>query len=462
MRLQDFISTKLYYPLLFPLISTPKNPVRWRIRGMAREIEALMRQPLGEIERHQAERIHELLVFAARHCEFYRTRFAGVGLTEERDLTVENLELVPVLTKQEVQQHFESLLASGVSRITWRQNSSGGSTGQTVVLMQDAAYREELDATTFVSDRMQGWDFGNRVALLWGGPNDTRTWGNAKVRILSYLSNRRLYDSFDMSAAKMGLYHHDLQRYQPDNIVAYAGSAYLFARFLLEQQLRPQYPRGSIITSAETLTDEMRTSIEQCFRVPVYNRYGSREVGCLASECSRRSGFHLQIDKIMEVLDLQTGRPVFDTPGRIIVTLLSNRALPLIRYDLGDVGVLTHKPCICGVNTPLLEKVLGRSSDFILAPSGRLIHGEYFTHVFYGRRTIKQFQFVQESRTHYVVRIVATGELTAGHLDDIRQEIMAVLGSNADVRFEFQEHIPPLPSGKFRFTISNVKLAWGA
>jgi phenylacetate-CoA ligase len=205
----------------------------------------------------------------------------------------------------------------------------------------------------------------------------------------------------------------------------------------------------------------MRSTIEQCFRVPVYNRYGSREVGCVASECSRRSGLHLHIDKIIEVLDLETGRPVFDTPGRIVVTLLSNRALPLIRYDLGDIGILTHKRCSCGVNTPVLEKVLGRSSDFILTPSGRLIHGEYFTHIFYGRRNIKQFQFVQESRIRYAVRIVANGELAVAELGDIRQEILAVLGSNADVRFEFQEHIPPLSSGKFRFTVSNVKLPLG-
>jgi phenylacetate-CoA ligase len=457
MRLQDFISTKLYYPLLFALISTPKNPVRWRVRRMAREMERLMRQPLAEIKYCQAKRVHELLVYAARHCEFYRTRFAGVGLTEERDLTVENLELVPVLTKEDVQQHFKSLLARDVSRITWRQNSSGGSTGKTVVLMQDAAYREEGDATTFVSDRMQGWDYGNRVALLWGGPNETRAWRNTKVRILSYLSNCRLYDSFDMRAASMDSYHRDLQQYRPDNIVAYAGSAYLFARFLLEQKLKPEYPRASIITSAETLTDEMRTTIERCFTALVYNRYGSREVGCVGSECSPRSGLHLHINKVAEVLDLQSGRPVLDTPGRIIVTLLSNRALPLIRYDLGDIGILAQKTCSCGVNTPVLERVLGRSSDFIVAPSGRLIHGEYFTHVFYGRRAIKQFQFVQESRTRYTMRIVTNGEPVAPQLEDIREEIMAVLGRSVDLRFEFPDHIPPLPSGKFRFTISNVK-----
>ena len=256
----------------------------------------------------------------------------------------------------------------------------------------------------------------------------------------------------------MALYHRDLERYQPDNILAYASSAYLFARFLLEQQLRPSYPRISIITSAETLTEEMRSTIERCFRVPVYNRYGSREVGCLGSQCSRRSGLHTHVDKIIEVLDLKTGTPVLDTPGRIVVTLLSNRALPLIRYDLGDIGIRTQKPCTCGVNTPVLEKLLGRSSDFILAPSGRLIHGEYFTHVFYGRRNIRQFQFVQESRTNYAVRIMKSGELTPAQLEDIRHEIMAVLGSNANVRFEFPERIPPMLSGKFRFTISHVAL----
>jgi len=418
-----------------------------------------MRQSPAEIEQYQAKRIHELLVYAVRHCNFYRTRFLAAGLTQERDLTAENLQLIPVLTKHNVQESMESLLATNVNRRTWRQNSSGGSSGQTVMLMQDATYREEGDATSYVSDRMQGWDFGKRVAMLWGGPQDTRSGRNIKDRVLLYLSNHRLYDSFDMNVPRMRRYHRNLECYQPDSIVAYSSSAYLFARFLLEQQLSPSYPRASIICSAETLTQEMRSIVEDCFRVPVYNRYGSREVGCIASQCKPGSGLHTHLDKIVEVLDLKTATPVLDTPGRIVVTLLSNRALPLIRYDLGDIGIRTSKPCVCGVNTPVLEKVLGRSSDFIRAPSGRLIHGEYFTHVFYGRRNVRQFQFVQESPTNFVVRVIKSGELAPAQLEDIRHEIVAVLGSSANLRFEFPECIPPLPSGKFRFTISNAKLS---
>jgi len=459
MRLQDVVSRKVYFPIIAGLIPTPANPVRWRVRGMVREREWLMRQPLADIRQHQAQRVHELLVHAVRHCEFYRRSFAAAGLTNERDLTVDNLELLPILSKHDIQRYYDSLLSAGMRRNTWRQNFSGGSTGQTVVLMQDAAYRAEDDATSFVSDRMQGWDFGKRLAQLWGGSNDTQTWKKGKVRLLSYLANSRLYNSFNMGSASMEGYHRDLEQYQPDNILAYAGSAYLFSRFLLEKRCKPNYPHVSIITSAETLSDEMRSTIEKCFSVPVYNRYGSREVGCIASECSRHAGLHMHIDKKIEVLDLHTNRPVFEKPGRVVVTLLSNRALPLIRYDLGDIGICSEVPCTCGVNAPLLRKVLGRSSDFILAPSGRLIHGEYFTHVFYGRHAIRQFQFVQESSQSYVVRIVSNERLTAAQLDDIRGQIISVLGDRADVRFEFPENIPSLPSGKFRFTISNVELS---
>lgn len=456
MRLQDYISRRLYFPLFYPLMSTRANPA-WRTRNMVRQKERLMRAPLADIQSDQAARLHDLLVYAARQSEFYRARFASIGLTDEHDLTIDNLHLIPPLRKHELQQNLEMLLASGVDRSTWRQNSSGGSSGETVVLMQDARYRAESTATAFVSDRMQGWDFGNRLALLWGGPGDVRAVRKYKGRLLSYLHNHRLYDSFDMGEERMAEYHTDLERFQPDNIQAYAGSAYLFASYLLKRAGRAEYPKKSIICSAESLTQEMRETIARCFRVPVYNRYGSREVGCIGTECRPGSGLHTHLDKIVEVLDTETLRPVWEEPGLVAVTCLSNYALPLIRYDLGDIGILTDQPCDCGVNTRVLRKLIGRSSDFISTPSGRMIHGEYFTHLFYGRRNIRQFQFVQDTPTLYSVHIVKNGEFGPAELNDLEREITSVLGDTAQVRFDFVEHIAPLPSGKFRFTVSNAR-----
>jgi phenylacetate-CoA ligase len=135
--------------------------------------------------------------------------------------------------------------------------------------------------------------------------------------------------------------------------------------------------------------------------------------------------------------------------------------MPLIRYKLGDIGVLSPDTCSCGVNTPLLLKIVGRKSDFITTSSGRLIHGEYFTHIFYGRHGVSQFQFVQDSFTHYTVRLVRNGELSAAELEEIRREIVSALGTSATITFEFHDQIPALSSGKFRFTISKIPTPGG-
>jgi phenylacetate-CoA ligase len=454
-HLHGLISDRVFYRCLYRLASTPVHP-RFRVNAMMREKQELMRAPVDRIRGSHAMRMHNLLVHASRHCDFYRERFAAAGLTKESDLVIENIDAIPTLTKSDIQTHFAGLLSSTCDRKLWRENSSGGSSGHTVVLMQDPGHREEGRASTYVSDCMQGWRFGNRTALLWGAQRDTGPMMSLNGRILRFLQNLSIYDSFDMGPERMLVYHNAMERSRPDNIIAYAGSAYLFAQFLLSSNLAPSYPRVSFITSAETLTDAMRATIERCFGVPVYNRYGSREVGLMGTECSCHSGLHLPLDKHIETLDFSTKKPVYGEEGTVAVTLYSNYAMPLIRYEIGDVGILDQGSCSCGVNTPKFRKILGRSSDFIVAPSGKLIHGEYFTHIFYGRRNVGQFQFVQQTPTHFMVRIVRNGQLDGLQIDQIRNDISQVLGEQAELSFEFPDHIPPLPSGKMRFTVSNV------
>lgn len=455
MNFGDVVSARLFFPILYPLLGTPANP-RWGVRSMAAERLRQMELPRNEIRALSADRLHRTLVYAARHCEFYRERFRGCGLKRESDLVVQNLSQIPPLTRHEVQGHLLDMISKNVGRTTWRENSSGGSTGNPVVLLQDAEYRREGNAVTFASDMIQGWNYGNRVGYLWGARRDTNPFQGMFGRVVNFVRNRRVYDSFDMGATQMRDFHEDLTRFHPHNLIAYAGSAFLLSSFLLNERIKPTYPAVSIITSAETLTEQMRAQISECFGVPVYNRYGSREVGNIASECSSHRGLHLLPDKHVEVVDGESGMPLMSKPGKILVTLFSNLAMPLIRYDIGDIGILTDEGCDCGLNSPLLKKVLGRSSDFITSPSGRLIHGEYFTHIFYGHRNIRQFLFVQESNTRFNVKIVAVAHLDAGQKAHLLGEIESVLGDDAEVRIEFVDRIPPQPSGKFRFTVSKV------
>jgi len=457
-RARDLISVYLNYPILFPMRKRLNRQGLEIMRDKLRVMEGTR----AEIEEVQRLRLRELLSFCSVRNPFYRERFRRFGLSEKSDFCPEGLAQLPPLTKVELQESFAQLVSEGVFRERALVNSSGGSTGDPVNFLQDRNFVAESLATAFISDRMQGWDFGVRRALLWGSPKDCGSLSSAKTRLSAYLNNEDWHDSFNMGLREMQGFHEQLMRFQPDNILAYASSIHLFARFLKEVGLKPKYPLRSIISSAEILTDEMRAEVEECFGVPVYDRYGSREVGTIASECDQHEGLHLyMLDHYVEVVDFETGQWVWDKPGRVLVTLLTNYAMPLIRYDIGDVGVLTKDFCPCGRSTRLVKRLLGRSSDFVVSPSGRLIHGEYFTHAFYGHRGIRQFQFVQETATLYLVRVIKSAEFQPSSLEAIRHDIELVLGRNADIRFEFVEDIPPASSGKWRFTISNVPLPVG-
>jgi phenylacetate-CoA ligase len=232
----------------------------------------------------------------------------------------------------------------------------------------------------------------------------------------------------------------------------------LYARHLLELGRRPAYPLVSVISSAESLSEDQRREIQSCFRAPVFDRYGSREVGCIGTECPNHRGLHLHpLDHMVEVVDTLTGAPVVGRPGRVLVTSLNNFVMPLIRYEVGDLAVMGNGECPCGFPGPMLKTVVGRISDFIQAPSGRQLHGEYFTHAFYGLKSVRQFQFVQKSRTDFVLRIVRTPEFKSDDLDRILAETEKALGSDARLSIEFPRVIAPSPSGKQRFTISELE-----
>jgi phenylacetate-CoA ligase len=455
---RDLISLYLNYPILFPI---RKSLNRRALKIMRSKLNAIVGRR-AQIEEIQRSRLLELLSFCSLRNPFYRERFRRVGLRKKLDFCPEGLTQLPPLTKVDLQECFDRLVSEGVSRERLIENSSGGSTGDPVNLLQDRNFLAESLATAFISDSMQGWDFGARRALLWGSPKDCGRLSSTKARLSAYLNNENWYDSFNMGVREMQRFHEELTRFQPDNILAYASSIYLFARFQNEARLKPNYPLRSIISSAETLTDAMRTEVQECFGVPVYDRYGTREVGTIASECDHHAGLHLHmLDHYVEVVDFETGQRIWDKPGRVLVTLLTNYAMPLIRYDIGDVGILTEDFCPCGRSALLVKKLLGRSSDFVVSPSGRLIHGEYFTHAFYGHRGIRQFQFVQETATLYLVRVVKSPDFHPPSLEAVKRDMELVLGQNAEIRFEFVENIPAAPSGKWRFTISNIPLPVG-
>jgi phenylacetate-CoA ligase len=217
------------------------------------------------------------------------------------------------------------------------------------------------------------------------------------------------------------------------------------------------------MTSAGTLHDHMRETIRETFQAPVFNRYGSREVGDIACGCGVHEGLHVSAPTHYVEILRPDGTPTEPGEvGEIVVTLLTNYAMPLIRYRIGDMGAWAESTCACGRSWPLLSNVTGRVSDTFLTEDGKSIHGEFFTHLFYGEEWVQKFQVVQESVHQVTITIVPAewgDDLKRRHraeMNVIREHIHSVMGQSCNVTFDFCSNIRPTDSGKYRYTISRV------
>lgn len=366
------------------------------------------------------------------------------------------LSRFPLLTRETIRSHWPELLSEVGDRDSWAENTSGGSTGEPVPLHQD---REHLALTIAIREVYSTWAggaLGDPELYIWGSEKDLEAGGaGLRNRFGNWLLRRRLLNAFMLTDERIEAILRQLHGGPPHLLIAYAQAGYEVARFASRKGIEVPPQRGMIAT-AGTLYGFMREQMQETFGCAVLNRYGSRETGDMAGECEHRSGLHvLPWSCHIEVLG-PDGEPVSPgEEGEIAVTGFTNRAMPLIRYLIGDRARLPERDitCPCGRRTQMLAEVTGRSVDLFLGPDGRMVDGEYFTHLMYFRPWLRQFQVVQKAPAEVVFRVSSEGEIPAADREDIVTKTRAVLGEGCAVAFEQVETIEPSASGKLRYTI---------
>jgi phenylacetate-CoA ligase len=208
--------------------------------------------------------------------------------------------------------------------------------------------------------------------------------------------------------------------------------------------------------TAERLYDEQRERIAAAFGCCVANGYGGRDCGFVAHECPA-GGMHISAeDIIVEIVDRQ-GNPVkTGQSGEIVVTHLATKDFPFIRYRTGDFGALDSSACACGRGLPLLKEIQGRSTDFIVAPDGTIMHGLALIYVIRDLPGIEAFKIVQESPHRIVVRVVPDSTYSDATARAIASGFRARVGESVDVVIEQVPSIPAERSGKYRYVVSHV------
>ena len=204
------------------------------------------------------------------------------------------------------------------------------------------------------------------------------------------------------------------------------------------------------------LTAESRSLIESTFGCRVFNRYGSREFAVIASECDAHQGLHISAENLL-VEVLVNGVPTTDQDGEIVITDLTNFAMPLIRYRTRDMGRLEMRACRCGRGLPLLHLTGGRTTDFLTGINGQKVSGIVLaTYGITGIPGVRQIQFVQDRLESVTVRIVRGPEWSEESLRTLTSRVHSFLGESMALETEFADHIPLEPSGKYRFSISRL------
>jgi phenylacetate-CoA ligase len=404
--------------------------------------------PASELTALQAERLRRILIHARKHSPYYRELLEKTDLTIDESFTPADLPRIPLLTREDLQSNRDRILCEDAADCL--PDSSGGSTGRPVNFYHDRNYGVYSRANGLLFLGWMGVRPGDKTAVFWGADRDLKD-ASRYDRLMARINRVKQLNSFAMTDELVAQFINEINRFRPRYIYGYASSLYHVAGFI--NRTRPLAFRPvAVRSSAEMLYDFQREAIEKAFGAGVYDFYGSREVNNIAAECSLHRGRHVFAStRLVEIVD-DAGRLVEPgTSGNIAVTDLTNLYFPLIRYLNGDLASMAGTPCPCGRAYPLLDKIHGRSSDMIVV-GANCIHGEYFTHLFYGRPEIAQFQLVQESERSFRLYLVPKEDRI--DLEFFRGALTAKLGADVAVEIITTDRIAPGASGKHRFTIS--------
>jgi len=409
-----------------------------------REIEASQWLPRPRIEALQLDKLRAILAHAGRTVPYYRDVFRAARFDPAGVRGIGDLAALPVLDRETLTARFDDLRSEEAHRSA-RARATGGSTGRPLRFVVDDHEMTTRSAHIYRNLGWLGWRLGDRTAYVWGSDVDSTEhrggWGRLRDRVAGVL----WLDAFTLSAERMDRYLDRLEAFAPRVVIGYPSSLHLLATRALEKG-RTIRVSGGIETSAEMLAPGVREDLEAAFGSRVFDRYGCREAGVVWHECSE-GGRHLNAEAVvMETVG-----------GEVLLTTLNNRAMPLVRYRNEDLAGAAGEACACRRGLPLAGPVRGRVSDVIRSPHGRLIHGEFFTHLFYGLPGVRQFQVEQTAPDRLVIRLVAGDDFTGAH----RAAIESAVREHADAAFNIDwlpvSEIPPGPSGKFHFTISNIE-----
>ena len=444
--------TSLVANLLFPLQERLKNHNTVPIREAMDDSQWW---PPEKLEQFRFERLRSLLVGAGKHVPYYRNCFANLGFDPQAINAITELQKLPFLTKTVIRVEGDSMksdIAQGLARF-----NTGGSSGEPLIFFIGNERVGHDVAAKWRATRWWDVDIGDTEIVVWGSPIELGTQDRFRA-IRDKFMRTELMPAFQMSEPNLDQFVARIRERRPKMLFGYPSAISHIAAHAGKRGVQLNNLGVKVVfCTSERLYDCQRETIITAFGCPVANGYGGRDAGFIAHECPV-GGMHITAeDIIVEIIDGQGNVQPAGVSGEIVVTHLATSEFPFIRYRTGDIGTLGAERCACGRGLPLLKEIQGRSTDFVIAADGTIMHGLALIYVVRDLPEVQSFKIVQESKQLIRVMLAIKADANRRYLSDVvTKGFRKRLGEEVQVDVEFPESIPAERSGKFRYVISHV------
>jgi len=400
----------------------------------------------------QEKKLRLIIRYAYEHNIFYHKLYREKKVNPYEIKTITDLKKIPIVERKTMQDNFPRTVSIDVDPNQCFKLQTSGSTGMPLTVLVDTAtqiQRRILSLRQFFEcggkRKYKQMEFRNVDDMPLPVENIPISIGRKLIDWPFPRSIRVPINNIALDRAKS-----ILLKKKPEVIFGYPSFLYS-----LVETLEEKYGSQILFTTGEMLTYDYRKMIKSKFCGNIIDSYGCTEVGDIGWECpNEHVGYHLNTDSVF-VEFIKEGNNVSDgEEGEIVLTDLTNTAMPFIRYKIGDIGLLGDSLCSCGRTLPLMRTLKGRSDDFVLLPSGKKISPLALLDL----NTMKGiFEFRVVQRNSRLIELwIRAAENTEVNVQKFVSAVKDVIGEDIEIRIRLVEKIPVDKSGKLRRIISDM------
>ncbi|PWH84577.1 AMP-binding protein [Algibacter marinivivus] len=387
----------------------------------------------------------EIVDYHLKNNSFYKS-FA-------KDVNINDWDSIPIMTKKDLQQPLNKLLSNGFNKKNVYIDKTSGASGNPFIFAKDKFCHA---LTWAVIKNRFGWfniDFNSsKQARFYGIPLDKK--GNYIEKIKDFLSTRTRFDVFDLSDDAFENWINIFKTKQLEYMNGYTSSILQFAKYLKRKNiiLKDICPSLQVcIVTSEMLFEDDKKLMGIQFGVPIINEYGASELDLIAFENPNGNWLINSETLFVEILDENNTILPYGEEGRIVITSLYNKAHPFIRYDIGDIGILSKASTL---KTPILEKLIGRTNDMAVLPSGKKAAGLTFYYItksiIEDDGNVKEFVIEQLKADSFKIIYVSSEVLSEEKKNIITSEMENYLEKGLQISFAKQDQLIRSKSGKLK------------